>query len=140
MRTKLLAGLAFAALVAAAGYLHLSARATAAEDKDKAGPALVHNVFFTLKESNAENRKKLVAACNKYLTKHEGEVYYAAGPIAEEFKRELNDKDFDVCLTIVFKDTKCHDTYQGHKRHLDFIAECKDMWKQVRVFDSFVEK
>ena len=114
--------------------------ATRAEAADDDGPALVHNVFFSLKDDTPENRKKLVAGCKKYLTKHEGEVYFAAGPIAEEFKSAVNDKDFDVCLTIVFKSKAAHDKYQPHKRHVDFIAEYKEMFSKVRVFDSWVEK
>jgi hypothetical protein len=111
-----------------------------AEAADESGPALVHNVFFTLKESTPEGRKKLVAACKKYLSKHEGEVYFAAGPIADEYKREVNDRDFDVALTIVFKNAKAHDQYQDAKRHLQFIAENKAAWKKVRVFDSLAGK
>ncbi len=110
-----------------------------AEAADKDGPALIHNVFFTLTENTPESRKKLVAACKKYLTKHEGEVYFAAGGIVDDLKREVNDRDFDICLTIVFKTRADHDRYQDHKRHLDFIAECKSMWKKVRVFDSWAE-
>ena len=109
------------------------------EAADKDGPALVHNVFFTLTENTPEARKKLVAACKKYLTKHEGEVYFAAGAIVDELKREVNDRDFDICLTIVFKTKADQDRYQDHKRHLDFIAECKPMFKKVRVFDSWAE-
>lgn len=109
------------------------------EEKGSKGPMIVHNVFFSLKESNAANRKKLVDACKKYLTKHEGEVFFAAGPVAEEFNREVNDRDFDVCLTIVFKDKAAHDKYQDHKRHIDFIEENKATWKKVRVFDSHAE-
>src|SRR5262245_46373377 len=137
MRGKLILGLVMFLAGVAAAYL---AAPTRAEEKEDDGPMIVHNVFFTLKESNDANRKKLTAACKKYLTKHEGEVYFAAGPIAEEFKRELNDKDFGVCLVIVFKNKAAHDKYQDHKRHLDFIAENKDMWKKVRVFDSHARK
>ena len=138
MTVKLL--VASLVLLAGLAAWRLAAPAHAeAADKD-GGPALVHNVFFTLSDSSLESRKKLVAACKKYLTKHEGEVYFAAGPIVEDLKREVNDRDFDVCLTIVFKTKADHDKYQDHKRHLDFIAECKSMWKKVRVFDSWAEK
>jgi hypothetical protein len=70
---------------------------------------LVHNVFFTLHDSTPETRQKLVDLCKKYLTKHPGEVYFAAGPLVEELKREVNDRDFDVCLTIVFKNKAAHE-------------------------------
>ena len=110
------------------------------EKKDKDEQMLVHNVFFTLKERTPEEREKLVKACKKYLTKHEGEVFFSAGPLAEDFKRDLNDRDFDVALTIVFKNKAAHDKYQDHKRHLEFIKENKDSWKKVRVFDNYATK
>jgi hypothetical protein len=130
-----------AALIAGA-TLALALRAptrTEAADEEK-GPHLVHNVFFTLKDSTAENKKKLIDACNKYLTKHPGEVYYAAGPIVEDLKREVNDTGFDVALTIVFRNKAAHDQYQDARRHLEFIDKNKALWKKVRVFDSYVSK
>ena len=98
-----------------------------------------HMVFFTLKDSNTANRQKLVDACKKYLDKHEGVVHFSSGALAEEFKREVNDRDWDVALHLVFKDKAAHDKYQDHPRHMDFINENKDTWKKVRVFDSTIE-
>jgi hypothetical protein len=135
MRGKLLLGLVVLGGVVAAW----AAPRTRGEEKD-AGPMVVHNVYFTLKEGTAENRKKLVESCKKLLTKHDGEVFFAAGPIAEEFKSPVNDRDFDVCLTIVFKNKAAHDKYQPHERHQEFIKENKASFKSVRVFDSYAEK
>ncbi|MSQ95874.1 MAG: Dabb family protein [Gemmataceae bacterium] len=101
---------------------------------------LSHDVYFTLKDNSPEAKKMLVAACKKYLTGHEGEVFFAAGPLAESLKREVNDLQFDVALHIVFKDIASHDKYAVAKRHDQFIAENKDNWKKVRVFDSLVER
>ena len=101
---------------------------------------LAHMVFFKLKDSTPEGRVKLVAACKKYLSKHEGTVYFSAGVIAEEFQRDVNDRDFDVALHVVFESKEAHDTYQTHERHLKFIDENKDTWAKVRVFDSYVEE
>lgn len=100
---------------------------------------LVHNVFFKLKDNSPEARQKLVAACKKYLTKHPGEVYFAAGTLAEGLKREVNVRDWDVGLHIVFKDQAAHDQYQDAERHKQFIDENKENWAGVRVFDSVVD-
>ncbi len=43
------------------------------------GPMIGHMVYFKLKESGAENKQKLVAACKKYLSDHEGTVFFSAG-------------------------------------------------------------
>jgi hypothetical protein len=100
---------------------------------------LAHMVYFKLKDGSEANRAKLVDACRKYLSKHDGTVYFSAGIVAEEFDREVNDRDFDVALHLVFKDKAAHDKYQSHPRHIQFIEENRETWANVRVFDSYVE-
>jgi hypothetical protein len=100
---------------------------------------LVHNVYFSLKDPSPAARQMLIAACNKYLSKHPGTVFFAAGVLAEALKREVNDRDFDVGLHIIFTDQAAHDRYQDDPAHHQFIAENKDNWKKVRVFDSVAE-
>lgn len=102
------------------------------------GQLLSHDVYFTLKDS--KNTAKLVEACHKYLSNHPGEVFYAAGPRTKELERDVNDKDFDVGLHIVFKDKAAHDRYQDAPRHKQFIDENKEYWSKVRVFDSDVSR
>ncbi|NBR05825.1 MAG: Dabb family protein [Planctomycetes bacterium] len=99
-----------------------------------------HDVFFSLKEGTAENKKTLVEACHKYLKGHPGEVFYSAGVLAEDLKRPVNDLNFDVALHIVFNDKASQDKYQDAPRHLEFIEKNKSLWKSVRVFDSYVSK
>jgi hypothetical protein len=109
------------------------APATAAEG------VLAHDVYFALKDPSKEARAKLVEACKKYLTGHEGTVSFAVGTVASELAREVNDRDFDVALHIYFKDKAAHDKYQAAPRHTQFIEEQQANWKKVRVFDSWVE-
>ncbi|MFG0335735.1 MAG: Dabb family protein [Maioricimonas sp. JB049] len=97
---------------------------------------LVHNVYFTLKDDSPEAVDRLVAACHKYLKDHPGVVFFAAGTIAEDLDRPVNDRMADVGLHVVFEDRASHDTYQTARDHLTFIEEQKANWKQVRVFDS----
>ena len=80
-----------------------------------------------------------VAACRKYLTGHAGSVFFAAGTRAANYDRPVNDRDFDVALQVVFADNPSHDRYQRAERHLTFVAENKDNWERVRVFDACVE-
>jgi Stress responsive A/B Barrel Domain len=131
-----------AAIVALAGLalvVLLRNPAAAEANKAAASPMLSHDVYFTLKEKTPEARKKLVDACKKYLTNHPGSVFFAAGVLAEDLNRPVNDRDFDVALHIVFKDKESHDKYQDADRHKQFIEENKDGWAKVRVFDSVVE-
>ncbi len=108
--------------------------------QSKEGKMLSHDVYFTLKDNSPEAKKKLVAACKKYLTGHDGEIFFTAGVLAEALKRDVNDLKFDVALHIVFKDMESQEKYQKAPRHDQFIAENKDNWKSVRVFDSIVER
>jgi hypothetical protein len=110
-------------------------QSNASATSSKSAP-LAHIVFFTLTESNDANRAKLVAACKKYLDKHKGVVYFGVGVNAPEYDREVNDRDYDVALHLVFETAKDHNVYQTHPRHEAFIEECKGLWKKVRVFDS----
>jgi hypothetical protein len=119
--------------------LALAGLALSAARPARAETALAHDVFFALKDGSAEARAKLVAACKKYLTGHEGTVYFAAGTVAAELDRPVNDRDFDVSLHVYFKDKAAHDKYQDAPRHKQFIEEQQGNWKKVRVFDSWVE-
>lgn len=103
------------------------------------GSLLAHDVFFTLNDNSEAARLALVAACQKYLSGHEGGVWFAVGTLAKELNRPVNDQAWDVALHVYFKDKAAHDRYQEHPRHLQFIDENKANWKTVRVFDSYVE-
>lgn len=105
-----------------------------------AGPMIGHMVYFKLKDATPEAREKLVAACDKYLASHDGAVFYSAGPISDELKGPVSDRDWDVALHLVFVDKAAHDKYDAHPDHKKFIEENKDTWAKVRVFDSALKK
>ncbi len=100
---------------------------------------LAHNVFFTLTDAADSSADELVAACDKYLKNHPGVVFFAAGRLAPEFQRPVNDRAFHVALHVVFTDKAAHDAYQQAPAHVTFIKENRANWAQVRVFDSYVE-
>jgi hypothetical protein len=114
------------------GQLHDASPVMAAD------PQMAHMVFFKLKETTGQNKEALVDGCNKFLSDHDGVVYYSAGVIAEDKQRDVNDRDFDVALHVVFKNKAAHDKYQTHPRHLKFVEEYAEMWEGVRVFDSYL--
>ncbi len=100
---------------------------------------LAHIVYFSLNDNSESAKKQLVDACHQYLKNHAGVEFFAAGTVGEEFSREVNAKDYDVSLHVYFTDKEAHDAYQTVEDHLTFIKENKENWKQVRVFDSWVE-
>lgn len=131
----------YAVMVAVVGMAAMVAVGLAREDKPAAkGPAIGHMVFFKLKDSTPESQQKLVAACQKYLAKHDGVIYFSTGVRGAEFNREVNDTDWDVALHLVFADKAAHDKYQDHPEHLKFIDENKATWAKVRVYDSHLAK
>lgn len=102
------------------------------------GPALSHDVYFTLNDNSPIARTQLVAACYKYLRDHPGVTFFAAGEIVGSHAREVNVRDWDVGLHVVFASKEHHDLYQKAADHLQFIEENQQNWKSVRVFDTFI--
>jgi len=124
----------------ALGFALSVAHVAGSAEKASVEGAIAHDVFFTLKDNSPEARKKLVDACQKYLTKHPDTLYFGVGTRADEFKREVNDQDFDVALHIGFKNKAAYDQYQDSAKHHKFIEENRDSFKKVRVFDSEIQQ
>ena len=116
----------------------LSMTAAFAQPADQ-GKMLAHNVFFSLADKSDAAKTSLVNACHKYLKDHPGTVFFAAGTLAGDMTRDVNDRDFDVSLHVVFRGKADHDRYQAHPRHQKFIEENRPKWTRVRVFDSYVK-
>ncbi len=121
--------LCLAGLIAAAGC-----STVVAEEQE---PLLTHSVFFDLKDDDAASIQALVDGCYEYLAPHDGIIYFSAGARHTDYKRDVNDLDFDVALTIVFENTAAQDAYQVTEPHMEFIDTFNENWETVRVFDSF---
>ncbi len=128
MLTQMLASLLFGSLVVA--MVHGEAGA--------AEPQLGHMVYFKLKDASDSAKKKMVEACHKYLSNHDGVVYFSAGTLVPDLDREVNQRNWDVALHVVFENRAAHDTYQTHPRHKQFIEENRENWEKVQVFDSYL--
>ena len=100
---------------------------------------LIHDVYFTLNNDSETARSKLVDDCYKYLSNHPGIVFFAAGQLVESHRRDVNVRNWQVSLHIVFETKDHHDQYQNAPDHHKFIEQNKDNWKSVRVFDSFIK-
>lgn len=99
---------------------------------------LSHAVYFLLKDRSSATVIALVEACKQHLTGHPGTVAFAVGTCAS-YDRQVNDRDFDVAIEIVFASHAAHDAYQTSARHYQFIAEQAPTWAKVRVFDVDVQ-
>ncbi len=122
-----------AALFAVVVLPMAESRAGGAEPK-----RLAHSVIFELKDHSTKSREAFIASCEKYLTDHKGTVTFAVGAIAEDVKEAVSDREFDVALHVVFEDKSALDAYLKSERHDKFVAENKDKFAKVRVFDSYL--
>ena len=100
---------------------------------------LAHMVYFTLNDPSAENIQKLIDSSYRNLANIPGVTCFGAGRLVEDLARPVNDRAFHVGLNVVFSSRAAHDSYQQDPNHLAFIAECKPLWAQVRVFDSWLD-
>ncbi|WP_435008375.1 Dabb family protein [Tundrisphaera lichenicola] len=105
---------------------------------EAAEPMLAHSVMFTLKDRSPESRAKFVEACEKYLSNHPGVTSFSVGTIAEDVVEPVSDREFDVALLVVFENKGKLGEYLKSARHDQFVAECKDSFAKVRVFDTYV--
>jgi hypothetical protein len=99
-------------------------------------PQLSHMVYFTLQDGSDAKISELLNACKKYLVGHPGVAYFSLGTLNQELARPVNDRGYHVTLNMVFENRASHDLYQVAPQHLEFIAEQKSNWSQVRIFDS----
>jgi hypothetical protein len=72
------------------------------------------------------------------LTVQPGIVFFAAGVRDPGLTRDVNVQDWDIGLHIQFESRAAHDAYQEDAMHDRFIAENKENWAKVRVFDTLV--
>jgi Stress responsive A/B Barrel Domain len=98
-------------------------------------PRIAHMVYFTLKDGARANQQKLVEACHRLLEPIPGIEFFGVGTLVADLARPVNVRDFHVGLHVVFSNRKAHDEYQVDARHQRFIAENKETWQQIRVFD-----
>ena len=98
----------------------------------------LHNVFFTLEDSSPERIASLLRDCHTYLKPQIGIESFVAGERATDCNRDVNDVDFHVALTILFRDRASHDAYQVNESHNAFVERHKENWADVRVCDSTV--
>ena len=98
--------------------------------------ALVHHVFFWLKNpSSAEDRDKLVEGV-KTLKKIETVKEIHVGILASTEKRDVVDASWQVSELIFFNDLAGQSTYQTHPVHLDFVKNYSHLWQKVVVYDA----
>lgn len=123
-----------AAGAAVAGLLPLSKSAKAGEVQLKG--ALIHHVFFWLKEpKNEAHQKQLVKALNDLLKVETIKLSHIGFPAGTE-SRDVVDHSYSVSYMTMFADQAGQDAYQVHPLHVKFVEENSHLWEKVVVYDS----
>jgi len=120
--------------VALAGLVSISDTTMGGEVK--INEALVHHVFFWLKDpDNKEHLKQLIEALNKLIKVETIKMSHIGVPASTE-ERDVVDHSYSVSYMAFFDSKEDQDTYQTHPVHLKFVEENSHLWKKVVVYDS----
>mgnify|MGYP000904639621 FL=1 len=123
-----------AASVALAGMVPMAQTASAGEVKITG--ALIHHVFFWLKEpKNEAHKKQLVKALTDLLKVETIRMSHIGFPAGTE-SRDVVDHSYSVSYMVIFDDQAGQDAYQVHPLHLKFVEENSHLWNKVVVYDS----
>lgn len=123
-----------AASVALAGMVPMVQTASAGEVKITG--ALIHHVFFWLKEpKNEAHKKQLVKALTDLLKVETIRMSHIGFPAGTE-SRDVVDHSYSVSYMTIFDNQAGQDAYQIHPLHLKFVEENSHLWSKVVVYDS----
>ncbi len=100
------------------------------------GP-LVHTVLFWLHNpDNEKERKTFENGVNNLLNNCKSITSSHFGVPAKTEKRSVIDTSYTYCIVVTFESIEAHDKYQVDPIHKKFIAENKDLWSKVLIYDS----
>jgi hypothetical protein len=98
--------------------------------------ALVHHVYFWLKEpKNEAHKKQLVKALNDLLEVKTIKVSHIGFPAGTE-SRDVVDHSYSVSYMVMFDSQADQDSYQVDPIHTKFVEENSHLWNKVIVYDS----
>lgn len=123
-----------AAGITAASLIPLSKNTMAGEVKIKS--ALMHHVFFWLKEPKNEAHRKQFEKAMEDLLKVETITLSHVGIPAATEERGVVDNSYTYSYMVLFDTLEDQLIYQKHPLHLKFIADNSDLWNKVVVYDS----
>lgn len=117
-----------------AGLIPLSKKTMAGEVKITG--ALMHHVFFWLKEPENEiHRKQFEKAMNDLLKVETIKMSHVGIPAATE-ERGVVDNSYTYSYMVLFDNLEDQLIYQKHPFHLKFIEDNSELWNKVVVYDS----
>ena len=95
----------------------------------------IHQVYFWLKDpASASDRDKLIAGLIKLSGVKTIKSYHIGTPA--DTNRPVIDSSYAVSSLLIFANGADQASYQTDPMHLQFIAECKELWSKVIVYDT----
>lgn len=96
---------------------------------------IVHAVYFWLKPNiTPEQLATFVEGVNT-LRKISSVVHCWIGEPAST-DRPAIDRSYSYGLIVIFNDMTGHDAYQEDPIHRGFVERCRNLWSQVKIFDT----
>lgn len=98
--------------------------------------ALIHHVFFWLKDpENEAHKKQLIAALNQLIKVKTIKLSHIGTPAPTE-ARDVVDHSFSVSYMAMFNSKEDQAAYQVDPIHLKFVEENAHLWDKVIVYDA----
>jgi len=120
--------------ITVAGIFPLAKNAVAGEVKITG--ALMHHVFFWLKEpENKSHRKQFEKAMDDLLKVETIKMSHIGIPAATE-ERGVVENSYTYSYMVLFDSLDDQNIYQKHPLHLKFIKDNSHLWNKVVVYDS----
>lgn len=95
----------------------------------------IHHVYFWLAFPEKQEDHAALLAGLKALSKVPSIQQFHIG-IPASTNRDVIDTSYQFSWLAVFPDKAAQDAYQTDPIHLKFVADCKNLWKEVKVLDS----
>ncbi|WP_347840214.1 Dabb family protein [uncultured Draconibacterium sp.] len=98
--------------------------------------ALVHHVFFWLKEpENEQHKQQLLEGLNQLIKVKTIKLSHIGFPASTE-DRDVVDHSYSVSYMAMFDNQADQDAYQLDPIHLKFVEQNQHLWNKVIVYDS----
>lgn len=119
-------------MIAAAGI----AVTAQAQESEKSGGQLVHNVYFWFHEDVSEEEHQNFYHELKKLSEIPLILDGWIGVPAATEDRGVIDSSYDYSITFVFENEETESEYQTHPDHEEFIDNNSHLWEKVTVYDA----
>jgi hypothetical protein len=94
-----------------------------------------HHVFFWLQNAeSAADRQKLIDGLHKLSAVKTIKKFHIGKPASTS--REVIDSSYSISWLLEFSSDEDQAAYQTDPVHLQFVEDCKHLWKKVLVYDT----